>query len=71
MDRKSAPRTRTRAANEFNSFTKAIGVETTIKMNMSAACRRLTPFKQRRLHLQHQFAQFTPPNLREMITLPR
>ena len=43
MDRKSAPRTRMRAAIEFSSFRNAIGTETTINVTMSEACRRLTP----------------------------
>src|SRR5258708_26161689 len=43
MDRKSAPRTRKRAAMEFRSFRNAIGTETTINSTMSEACRRLTP----------------------------
>src|SRR5713101_6466074 len=43
MERKSAPRTRTRAAMEFSSFRNAIGTETTINSTMSEACRRLTP----------------------------
>jgi hypothetical protein len=43
MDRKSAPRTRTRAATEFSSFRNAIGIETTIKITISEECRRSTP----------------------------
>src|SRR5208337_1472771 len=40
MDRNSAPRTRTRAANEFSSFRNAIGIETIIKITISEACLR-------------------------------
>ena len=43
MDRKSVPRTRTRAAIEFTSFRNAIGIETTTNVTMSEASRRLTP----------------------------
>src|SRR6266481_2801944 len=43
MDRKSAPRTRTRAAMEFSSFRNAIGTWTTTKVTMSEASHRLTP----------------------------
>jgi hypothetical protein len=43
MDRKSAPRTRTRTAMAFSSFRNAIGIETTINVAMSEACRRFTP----------------------------
>src|SRR6266849_3763121 len=43
MERKSAPRTRTRVAMEFSSFRKAMGMETTINVTMREACRRLTP----------------------------
>src|ERR1700720_223750 len=43
MDRKSAPRTRTRAAMEFSSFRNAIGIATTTNVTMSEAWRRLTP----------------------------
>src|SRR5882757_3492002 len=43
MDRKSAPRTRTRAAIAFSSFSNAIGIDTTINPNISEACRWLTP----------------------------
>jgi hypothetical protein len=38
------PRTR-KAATEFNSFTNAIGTETTIIATMSEARRRLTPLE--------------------------
>src|SRR6266481_3158493 len=43
MERKSAPRTRTRAAMEFSSFTNAIGIWTTTHVTISEACHRLTP----------------------------
>jgi len=56
MDRKSAPRTRMRAPIEFSSFSNAIGMETTINVNMSEACRRLTPlsksYKARATHIK-------------------
>src|SRR5882672_1331366 len=47
MDRKSAPRTRTRAAMEFSSLRNAIGIWTTTKVTMSEACHRLTPLSRR------------------------
>src|SRR5882672_5289411 len=47
MDRKSAPRTRKRAAMEFSSFRNAIGIWTTTKVTMSEAYRRLTPLSRR------------------------
>src|SRR6266849_4497684 len=43
MDRKSAPRTRMRAAMEFSSFRNPIGIPRTTNVTMSEACRRLTP----------------------------
>jgi len=43
MERKSAPRTRKRAAIAFSSFRNAIGTETTTHVTMSEACRWLTP----------------------------
>src|ERR1700687_688687 len=43
MDRKSAPRTRARAAMEFSSLRNAMGIATTTNVNMSEACRRLIP----------------------------
>jgi len=46
MDRKSAPRTRTRAANEFSSFTKAIGMETTIKIEHERGVPPVNPLQQ-------------------------
>jgi hypothetical protein len=55
----SAPRARTRAAMEFSSFRNAIGIEATINVTMSKACRRLTPlsrFVQSQGHLAHNQA---------------
>src|SRR6266849_9931051 len=68
MDRKSAPRTRTRAAMEFSSFRKAIGMETTISVTMSEAYRRLTPLSR---SYKARATKIKPAWLMSWATMPR